>query len=507
MSFPLPRVRRRPRLSSLLFVAGVSLAACSRGSEDAGQAEAPAKDEKLAARESCPDAPRFEHRFENVPTRYDQLETWVEAIGSSEAKRVLLDDAEIAELNRRASEIDGAWRDPWRAEAPIEAGGELPRGVTVDPEKVAAEIEERLVWMGAQVADAAYEQAVEGSWDRAAARARASQPVDELRWIAAEASLRCAPADPEEGLFKPPRDPDFDRNNCASLHPGEWVRVLRRGAADDDDWYYVHAGHTVGWLHAPKWTPPVDDPTRARLAAAPRVFPLRDDLRTQGGVALRLGAAFRLRGKPDADPLELWVPGPEGVVDDEVAAAEVSVGPFPLTRERAWSWALAELGASYGWGGRAGERDCSRLLRDVFVGMGLELARHSGVQAKLGTERIDVAGVDEATKRRIIDEAAARGLLLLYMPGHIMLYVGRDGDRQFAVSSISEYLTPCEGGPDTVHRLDRVVVSDLEVGRGSARRSFIERIDTLVVFGRDTTRSAPGDDGPGDDGPGSDSAR
>src|SRR5690606_6265446 len=115
----------------------------------------------------------------------------------------------------------------------------------VDPGRVTVEIEERIAWMGAQVEEGIYEEAVEGSWARAAARALASEPVNELRWVVAEAALRCAPASEAEGLFKPPIDPNFDRNNCASLHAGEWVRVLRRGGGDDADWNYVHAGHSV----------------------------------------------------------------------------------------------------------------------------------------------------------------------------------------------------------------------------------------------------------------------
>jgi hypothetical protein len=69
------------------------------------------------------------------------------------------------------------------------------------------------------------------------------------------------------------------------------------------------------------------------------------------------------------------------------------------------------------------------------------------------------------------------------MPGHIMLYLGADEGHDYAVSSLSEYLVPCPGGPDTVYRLDRVAVTNLEVGRGSERTSFIERIERMAVFG------------------------
>ena len=81
-----------------------------------------------------------------------------------------------------------------------------------------------------------------------------------------------------------------------------------------------------------------------------------------------------------------------------------------------------------------------------------------------------------------IETWAARGIVILYMPGHVMLYLGADGEHLYAVSAISDFLTPCDGGKDSVHALDRVAVSTLEVGRGTERTAFIERITRLVVF-------------------------
>jgi hypothetical protein len=74
-----------------------------------------------------------------------------------------------------------------------------------------------------------------------------------------------------------------------------------------------------------------------------------------------------------------------------------------------------------------------------------------------------------------------------------MLYLGHEGERDFVVSSLSEYLVPCPGGPDTVHRLDRVTVTDLELGRGSERTSFIERITKISIFGDPREASGSGD--------------
>jgi hypothetical protein len=74
-------------------------------------------------------------------------------------------------------------------------------------------------------------------------------------------------------------------------------------------------------------------------------------------------------------------------------------------------------------------------------------------------------------------------VVLLYMPGHILLYLGQDHEHDYGISALSEYLVPCPGGPDTMYKLDKVAVTTLELGRGTERRAFIERISKMAIFG------------------------
>ena len=74
------------------------------------------------------------------------------------------------------------------------------------------------------------------------------------------------------------------------------------------------------------------------------------------------------------------------------------------------------------------------------------------------------------------------GIVLAYMPGHIMLYLGERQGRPYALSAISEYLRPCADGHDVV-RLDRVVVTDFKLGSGTERTDYLTRLTALTVFG------------------------
>jgi hypothetical protein len=64
-----------------------------------------------------------------------------------------------------------------------------------------------------------------------------------------------------------------------------------------------------------------------------------------------------------------------------------------------------------------------------------------------------------------------------------MLYLGRDRDGvPRALHALAEYAAPCPGGGETVFEVGRVVVTGLELGRGTSRRSFLERATRLAVF-------------------------
>ena len=75
--------------------------------------------------------------------------------------------------------------------------------------------------------------------------------------------------------------------------------------------------------------------------------------------------------------------------------------------------------------------------------------------------------------------------MLLYLPGHIMLFVGAEGERLYALHQLSGYLERCPGGGETMVRVNRAAVTSLELGRGTRRRAFIQRITRLVIIGED----------------------
>ncbi|MDB4974601.1 MAG: hypothetical protein JWN48_2942, partial [Myxococcaceae bacterium] len=139
------------------------------------------------------------------------------------------------------------------------------------------------------------------------------------------------------------------------------------------------------------------------------------------------------------------------------------------------------------WGDENGGRDCSRFVLDVLAGFGVGMPRTSSHQSEAGRYTVEVPPeTSEVERLALLDEAHARGVVLVQVPGHIMFYLGRDkAGVPRVLRSLAEYVAPCPGGGETLFEVGRVSVSDLTLGKGTSRKSFLERMTNLTVFGKD----------------------
>ena len=81
------------------------------------------------------------------------------------------------------------------------------------------------------------------------------------------------------------------------------------------------------------------------------------------------------------------------------------------------------MGQPYGWGGYLFNRDCSLAMRDLFVPFGVWLPRNSSAQAK-AWQYISFVKASPAGKEGIIKDEGVPFATLLWLRGHITLYIG-----------------------------------------------------------------------------------
>ena len=103
--------------------------------------------------------------------------------------------------------------------------------------------------------------------------------------------------------------------------------------------------------------------------------------------------------------------------------------PIALTPCRLASLANEMIREPYGWGGLRNNRDCSAMIRDLFAPFGIWLPRHSADQASEGGLYVDLSNLSVTEKKKLILARGVPYLTLLWLKGHIMLYIGsRNGE-------------------------------------------------------------------------------
>jgi cell wall-associated NlpC family hydrolase len=117
----------------------------------------------------------------------------------------------------------------------------------------------------------------------------------------------------------------------------------------------------------------------------------------------------------------------------------------------------------YGWGGLYGNRDCSLLTKDLLTPFGFPLRRNSYGQTKNG-EYISLEDKSDLEKKEIIKQQAIPFLTLVYLQGHIALYLGTVDNEPIIFHSTWGIKT-LEDGNEGRHIVGKSVITSLELGK------------------------------------------
>jgi len=154
--------------------------------------------------------------------------------------------------------------------------------------------------------------------------------------------------------------------------------------------------------------------------------------------------------------------------------------PLPLSKTSIKRVALQLLGEPYGWGGMVEDRDCSAMTRDFFAPFGIWLPRNSRAQKGVG-RLIDLSKKTAEEKERAIIQEAIPFQTLLYLPGHIMLYIGTINNKAYAMHNMWGIRTQGNGR----YIIGQAVITDLWFGSdlptADQRAIFIRRIQSMNI--------------------------
>jgi cell wall-associated NlpC family hydrolase len=218
---------------------------------------------------------------------------------------------------------------------------------------------------------------------------------------------------------------------------------------------------------------------------APRVSELQLDM----GTRLPLLPAPSDGGVNGQHPYTSWIVElPVRETDGRLAFAPALVqrnvdtapGWLPLTQANLVRQAFKFLGERYGWGHGYNGRDCSGFVSEVYQGMGVLLPRNTSDQAVSPALRRTVLGKDATRARRRAAVAALQVGDLIYIPGHVMMMLGRVGGHPYVIHDTNGgTLSDGKGGLLPLH-LNAVSVTPLEPLRFDRDTSYIDRITNIV---------------------------
>lgn len=99
--------------------------------------------------------------------------------------------------------------------------------------------------------------------------------------------------------------------------------------------------------------------------------------------------------------------------------------PILLTPRNIARFIRNQNNRDYGWGGEIYfENDCSSLIKYLFAPFGIYLPRNSGQQANINTHVDILDDFSEEMREEFLIRNGKKLLTLIYLPGHIMLYLG-----------------------------------------------------------------------------------
>jgi len=219
---------------------------------------------------------------------------------------------------------------------------------------------------------------------------------------------------------------DYFQNSELHLNVPLFVSHLSK----DKKWAFVEAGHVAGWVKVKDIAFTTPKFMKAFKSGKYRVTIIDDlwliDENMQKVTLLKLGTIFPL------DISQKWLLSVRRSKDGYALLTRVRppskaiIAPKPVPfREYYVAKVAKELyNEPYGWGGKMQTRDCSAFTRDFFTPFGIFLERNSAEQVKAGREVINIKNLPPEEKKVTILKYAKPFESLLYVPGHITLYLG-----------------------------------------------------------------------------------
>ena len=314
----------------------------------------------------------------------------------------------------------------------------------------------------------------------------------------------------EEISMGTPTSYEFDRFQHSSISPGSLIGIYH--FSKDRLWAYIQTGFIRGWVRSTalatakgkKEAVDYEEAKERLLITGSFVKVFGDPSLHQIIFLAQMGNTFPILNQPrtstvQGQPSNTGITPPCYIIQipfREVDGAltfrkgyisqdeDVRQGFLPYAQGNLTYQAFKMLHQPYGWGEMFGARDCSRFIMDIFATFGILMPRNSKLQARIGISLGQIEGMTIKEKQRVLDRAIPLATTLR-LPGHIMLYLGKDKGNYYAIHNIWAIQKRGWFGP-VLEKIGKVVVSDLSLGRSGPYQSLLHRMTDIQTIASDS---------------------
>lgn len=314
----------------------------------------------------------------------------------------------------------------------------------------------------------------------------------------ADIAFRSFPVD--DGAFNTPGDREFDRlrqTGCTALEP---VAVLHESR--DRKWYFVQRYNYRGWTRKEGVAIAEDKSQVFDFVNAPEfLVALGKHVHTQynpyecrasslrftmgARIPLQMDAPESVGGQSSAGsyPVRLAVRDGDGMLgftDALIAATEdVHVGYLKYTAANVLRQVFKFLGDRYGWGDGFGGTDCSGTILNVYRTVGFLLPRNADKQECVPGIKYSFGSCATMEERDMLLLNGRPGAAI-FMPGHVMMYLGCVEGQPFMIHDFHQYGRKSGDSYEAVP-VNEVAVTSAHLPMVSGK-PFIDAFTSLVRF-------------------------
>ncbi len=164
---------------------------------------------------------------------------------------------------------------------------------------------------------------------------------------------------------------------------------------------------------------------------------------------------------------------------------EVEKMPIAFNKDNRVKIAKEMMNEPYGWGGLLNNRDCSSFTQDFFTPFGKYLHRNSKAQIKNG-EYLDVSKLNKKEKKEFIKKHGVPFSTLVYLKGHIMLYIGQNEDEPLVMHNMWSVRLKNKWGKKYRHIVGKATITTLEPGKHlkdfDENNNILNRVLGIVIL-------------------------